>query len=150
MLTGITLSFSNTWTHSLLAIPFMKTNMNISFVFSNPPGSNYDFFTFQVIDSSGAPSSIATCNIIVNPVNDPPVSQNWTQAGSEDVPQLVDFMPYISDVDNDLSSLTVIITSLPQNGQLFTSSDGGVTFTQPITNIGMSHKHILIFRSGSV
>lgn len=89
-----------------------------------------------MIDSSGAQSGIARCSIIVNPVNDAPLAQSWTQTGLEDVPQFVDFRVRINDVDNTIDSLTVIITSLPSNGQLFISNDGGNTYTVSVTSIG--------------
>ena len=67
--------------------------------------------TFTIDDQITRLSTEAAVNIIVAPVNDPPQIVDWPEDGftfAEDEQMVVDFTPYIFDIDSD--SLTIIVS----------------------------------------
>jgi hypothetical protein len=88
------------------------------------PAANYngdDSFNWFVRDPAGA-TSTATASIEVTPVDDAPASQDKSVTTIRDVPvDITNFL--VSDVDNDVSAIDLIIVSLPVIGTLSDSSD---------------------------
>jgi uncharacterized protein YqcC (DUF446 family) len=84
------------------------------------PDADYygsDSFTFQANDGT-SDSNLATVNISVSPVNDPPVAYDQTVETDEGVPVEITLEAY--DVDGD--PLTWAIVSFPSNGTITTPS----------------------------
>lgn len=84
------------------------------------PAENFngtDSFTFKVNDGQ-ADSQLATVQIEVTPVNDPPIVLPQKQETAEDVP--VDFVLVATDIEND--PLTFSIVTLPSHGVLVTNT----------------------------
>ncbi|MFC2016680.1 DUF4838 domain-containing protein, partial [Chloroflexota bacterium] len=78
-----------------------------------PNFNDFDKFSFLVNDGA-ADSNIATINITVNPVNDPPVADDQSLGTDEDT--LLSVTLTASDVDND--PLTFSVVSGPTHGTL--------------------------------
>ncbi len=91
---------------NLVFAPALNFNGNVSFNWAGNDGTSY--------------SSIATVNISVTPVNDPPVVDNFNKTGNEDtvIPFVpADFTGHYTDAENN--ALTKIqVVSLPANGLL--------------------------------
>ncbi len=98
---------------------------------SVPTGSVYTSFTYRFNDGNGGLSSTYYAFIIVDPVNDPPVAQDFTITTLEDTSIVFNFTSFISDVDGD-TPLTITVQSLPGLGLLYSGTDG-VTFTTAVT-----------------
>lgn len=89
------------------------------------PNSNAfgeDQFSYIVIDSLGEESARALVTIVVEPVNDKPVSQALNYEVDEDSSLLI--TPQASDADND--SLSYLWLAQPSQGQLTKTIDGWV------------------------
>jgi hypothetical protein len=81
------------------------------------PAVNYhgpDSFTFQVTDTSGLTSNVATVSLTVRPVNDAPVATSQSLTTNEDIQVAVTLTG--TDVDGD--SLTYTVVQAPANGTL--------------------------------
>jgi hypothetical protein len=98
---------------------------------SVPTGSTFTSFTYRFTDGKGGVSATYTAFIIVDPVNDPPVAQDFTITTLEDISIVFNFTTFISDVDGD--ALTVSVGSLPALGLLYSGTDGA-TFNTAITS----------------
>ena len=93
-----------------------------------PDFNGSDSFTYTISDEHGA-TSVATVNVTVNEVNDPPVALDDTGESQNAV--------QISVLDNDVSGpaneigqmLTVVATSDPANGTVVINPDGTLTYT---------------------
>jgi len=78
------------------------TGLNVTFLFPNGVLSA----TVPLSLSDGAAEAVAEVNFTVTPVNDPPTCSAPTEwAATEDEPYDIDFDPYVSDVDNELTDL---------------------------------------------
>jgi hypothetical protein len=99
---------------------------------SEPVGSPYTTFTYQFTDGNGGTSPVYTATIIVDPVNDPPVADDFAVQTAEDTNVVIDFSSHVSDIDGD-TPLTIIVRSLPEYGTLYSGADGQ-TFTTAITS----------------
>jgi len=101
--------------------------------FTYTPALNYngpDSYTYKAKDPSGALSNVATVNINVKPVNDPPVAVNDAYSTDEDVALIV-AAPGVLANDNDVEGdpLTSILVKGPDYGQLTFNSNGSFTYT---------------------
>ncbi|WP_323740746.1 type I secretion C-terminal target domain-containing protein [Caenimonas koreensis] len=100
------------------------------------PGSVTRVVTVTVNDGT-ADSAVATANITVTPVNDPPVTSNVVANGNEDQPAPIAIPLVGTDVDGTVASFTV--SSLPTNGTLFYIDAGfetPVVIGSPIPSTG--------------
>ncbi len=91
-----------------------------------------DSFTFKVKDAEGSESNVATVQIKIRPVNDPPVAKDQSNiATDEDTP--VDITLDVSDVDHDPLTVTVPDSGegAPQHGKVTVDSNNPtkVTYT---------------------
>jgi hypothetical protein len=98
------------------------------------PSSNYngtDSFTYQVKDSNGALSNIATIDITVNAINDVPVTGADTGSLVEDDnPIIIDVLANDSDIEGGINFASVSITSNPKpNGTIEVLADGRIQYT---------------------
>lgn len=89
-----------------------------------------DQFSYKVIDSAGSESAPALVTIVVEPINDKPVSQALNYQVNEDDSVLI--TPQASDVDND--SLAYLWLAQPKQGQLTKTGEGWVYAPNPDFN----------------
>lgn len=102
----------------------------------SPNFNGTDSFTYQVSDD-GTPlpaltSNVATVNITIQAVNDPPVATDDTAITNEDIPVLIDVLANDNDdldvgSSLDLSALTV--ATEPQHGEATVNADGTIQYT---------------------
>jgi hypothetical protein len=101
---------------SIQTMPTQGTLLGVAPNLTYSPNANFagpDSFAF--ITSDGSQDSVpATVNIVVNPINDPPVGVNQQLSTPEDTP--LDFV--LDAVDPDGEMLTYSITSPPFSGSL--------------------------------
>ena len=79
------------------------------------PDNNWygtDTFTFEATDNRSNRTNVATATIIVNPINDPPTSENEGIETDEDTPIRTGF----SSLDVEGDPLSYIVVSQPANG----------------------------------
>jgi len=99
--------------------------------FNYAPAANFsgaDSFVVQVTDSLATDTIIV--NVIINPINDPPVAADDAYATDEDVPLNVAAPGVLSnDTDPDGDPLTAVVNTLPGNGTLTLNSDGSFVYT---------------------
>ena len=87
-----------------------------------------DTFQYRLVDSSGAPSAVATVTIDVGALNDPPVANPDTLTViTNSAADTVDLRVNDADVDGD--SLTVSAVSDGASGTVVSNGDGTVTYT---------------------
>lgn len=101
--------------------------------FTYTPDENYhglDAFTYQVSDGTDS-SDLAVVEILVNPVNDAPVSQNDEYVTDEDQQLVISTAAGVlandSDVDGDTLQVTLDVG--PEHGNLVFNPDGSFTYT---------------------
>lgn len=94
------------------------------------PNANYagsDSLTYSLLDSNGAASNVATLNITVTPVNDPPVAV--ADAPETDEDSVITFNVFVNDSDPDAGdSLTLVSVTDGGSGTYSFSPNGDVTF----------------------
>ncbi len=117
----------------LAAAPLHGTlSLNTNGSFSYVPASNYngsDGFTYRAFDGT-ANSSIATVNITIGGVNDPPVADNDSYNTVEDTTLNVAAAGILTnDTDIDGNSLTAILVSSASHGTLSLSANGSFVYT---------------------
>ncbi|MBR9813222.1 tandem-95 repeat protein, partial [bacterium] len=96
------------------------------------PAANFngsDSFSYTVNDNAGATSNIATVNITVNAVNDPPVAANDAATTDEDTPVNVFVLANDNDVDDGIDAASVAIVTNAPNGSAVVEPDGSVTYS---------------------
>ncbi|MGC1497993.1 MAG: tandem-95 repeat protein [Sulfitobacter sp.] len=85
--------------------------------------------TYTVNDPSGG-FATGTVNVTVNPVNDAPVAVDDVEATAFETDVVVDLIGNDTDIDNDVSELTLVTATVPADqGTLVDNGDGTVTFT---------------------
>jgi hypothetical protein len=84
-----------------------------------------DNFTFYAVDGvTGVQSTdVATCHLVVSPMNDPPITQNFRVFVAAGVTTIIPFNS--SDVDNTLPFKNAYITKYPTNGVLMPVASNG-------------------------
>ncbi|MEZ4711093.1 MAG: Ig-like domain-containing protein [Caldilineaceae bacterium] len=96
------------------------------------PAADYngpDAFTFKVNDGL-VDSNVATINITVNPVNDPPVALDDTATTDEDTPVTVNVQANDSaGPDNENQALTTTAVTTPAHGAAAINTDGSILYT---------------------
>uniref|UniRef100_UPI0004784E19 tandem-95 repeat protein n=1 Tax=Desulfovibrio oxyclinae TaxID=63560 RepID=UPI0004784E19 len=75
-----------------------------------------DTITYGVNDGQGGYDS-ATVNVVVNDVNEAPVSESFDVESTEAGPVEVDFLSHAQDADGEVSE--IIITKMPEGGTLY-------------------------------
>ncbi len=111
-------------------------NSDGTFVYT--PNANFfgaDSFTYRAVDPTGN-SAPATVNLTVTPVNDPPVANNDSYNGTEDI-SLTLVAPGLlaNDTDIDGNPLTAALRSPPGKGSVTVNANGSFTYTpNPNTN----------------
>ena len=106
-----------TYSFSILSNPANGSVALNDAIASYTPNDNWngtDTFTFEATDNRNARTNVATATIIVNPINDPPISENEGIETDEDTPVRTGFSS--SDVEGD--ALTYVIVSQPSNGTI--------------------------------
>ena len=96
-----------------------------------------DTITYVVTDGNGN-SDTATVTVTVNPVNDGPVAEDDTIAGTEDVALVLGVADIVTPNDTDVEGDTLTITGVsnPSNGTVVLNPDGTVTFTPTLNYNG--------------
>ena len=99
--------------------------------FTYQPGANFngsDSFTYKTVATGTVPSSsVATVNIIVNPVNDPPTAGDDAYEAVAGVPFVV-AAPGVLVNDQDIDGDTLSVTAAG-----FFSADGSINFASPVS-----------------
>jgi VCBS repeat-containing protein len=116
----------------------LSLNANGSFTYT--PASNYngaDSFTYKANDGS-ADSNVATVNITVTAVNDPPVANNDSYSTKVKTTRSVAAPGVLAnDGDVDSASLTAKLVSGTSHGTLTLNSDGSFVYTPVSTFQGV-------------
>ena len=95
------------------------------------PKANFygkDKFTYQVKDTSGAISNVATVSIVIDAVNDPPYADNDEAATNEDKPVTIRVTDGDRDEDGKIDPNSVTIVKQPAHGQATVLSQGRVVY----------------------
>ena len=95
-----------------------------------------DSFTYTVEDNLGLTSNVATVNITINEVNDPPVAQNDSAATEENISVQIDVLANDTDIDRVIDPTTVAVVTVPLNGTTSVHPTTGVITYTPNTNFG--------------
>ena len=105
-------------------------NLDGSFIYT--PQENYigsDSFTYRVFDTD-LYSNIATVNIDVQYMNDPPVANDDNYSTIEDVPIIISAPGVLeNDFDEENNPITASLVTNPTHGTLSLVSDGSFTYT---------------------
>nr|WP_242531532.1 Ig-like domain-containing protein [Priestia flexa] len=106
----------------------VTVNPNGQFVYT--PNANFngtDSFTVVVSDGQGG-TAVSTVTLIITPVNDAPVTQNYFVQTLEDTP----LTGQIFATDADGNPLTFSLQTAPANGVVTLNADGTYTYTPNI------------------
>ncbi len=108
----------------------LALNADGSFTYTpNADFSGTDSFTYFANDGTSN-SNLATVNITVNLVNDPPVANDDAYTTDEDTPLTVAAPGVLgNDTDTDGDPLTAVLDSTTSNGTLALNADGSFTYT---------------------
>ena len=119
--------------------PGLTNNGDGTFGYSPPSNTNGDVvFTYEVDDSVGATSNVATVTVTVLAVNDDPVAVDDTPSVDEDTPAGVTFdvLANDTDVDPDTLSLDSYDGSSITVGTLTDNGGGSFTYAAPPNYFG--------------
>src|SRR5262249_44695630 len=113
-------------------------SFNPNGTFRYTPDANYngpDSFTYKANDGYGD-GNVATANITVNPVNDPPVAVNDAYTTDEETTLMVPAATGVlaNDTDVEGSPLTAQLLAYPSRGSISFNANGSFTYT-PSTNV---------------
>jgi hypothetical protein len=87
-----------------------------------------DSFTYVVDDSSGETSNLATVDVTIDPVNDPPVAADDAAAGDEGALVVIDLAANDDDVDDGLDLASLLVITPPAFGTVTVNADGTVDY----------------------
>ncbi|MFZ5549396.1 MAG: beta strand repeat-containing protein, partial [Pseudomonadota bacterium] len=131
---GVTGTFNAGQTATITGVGTLLLNANGSYTFT--PAANWNG-TVPTVSYTTNTGSSSTLGITVTPVNDAPTSTGGAVTGTEDTPLVFTWAQFnVTDVDSNLSSLSVQITSLPADGvlQVFNGSAWvAVTLNQTVS-----------------
>ncbi|WP_210607808.1 tandem-95 repeat protein [Priestia flexa] len=133
----------NPLTYQLGTAPVNGTvtvNPNGQFVYT--PNLNFngtDSFTVIVSDGQGG-TAVSTVTLIITPVNDAPVTQNYFLQTLEDTP--LDGQIFATDVDGD--PLTFSLQTAPANGVVVLNPNGTYTYTPNLNFNGTDQFAVLV------
>ena len=124
--TGATLIITGSPSHGTVAIESATGRISYS------PGQDYfgnDSFSYQVKDANGAISNIAIVDVEVTPVNDAPIANNDAATTAEEMPLGIDVLANDTDVDNSMSTASLIIVGSPANGTVTVEPTGTISYS---------------------
>ncbi|MBW8883856.1 MAG: tandem-95 repeat protein, partial [Planctomycetia bacterium] len=115
--------------------------LNISGSFTYLPVHNYagsDSFTYRPSDNSLS-GSVVTVSLTVTPVNDPPVAKDDSYSVAKDTEKAVAAALGVlsNDTDVDSSTISAIIETGPDHGQLTLNADGSFRYLPTTGFIGV-------------
>ncbi|HVK08484.1 MAG TPA: Ig-like domain-containing protein, partial [Gemmataceae bacterium] len=117
---------------------------------SENPSTAARTVSFRVTDPDGNVSNIATRNIDITPVNDPPTADNDAYSTSEDTPLTVAAPGVLDgDADPEGTALAAILAAGPANGTLTLNANGSFTYT-PAPNFNGSDSFTYRASDGSL
>ena len=124
---------TNTLTAVLVSGPTHGSlTLNADGSFSYTPAADYtgpDSFTYRANDGT-TNSGVATVNLTVTPVSDPPVAVNDSYTTAEDTTLNVSSPGVLAnDTDADTNTLTAVLVSGPTHGSLTLNADGSFSYT---------------------
>lgn len=130
-------------TYILMATPSqgsvtLNTNGSYSYVANNNATGN-DSFSFRVNDGQ-LDSNVATISVNFNTSNQPPLANNLTVNGQEDIPVIAS----VTGSDPENSSLTFAVVTGPSSGSVSLNSNGNFTYTP---NLNFNGSDSFTFRS---
>jgi large repetitive protein len=111
--------------------------VNADGTYTYTPSLNYngsDSFTYTIIDAN-EDRSTATATVIVNSINDLPLTTDDVATTNEDAGITISVLSNDVDVDGDM--LTVTSTTTPAHGTVMINANGTVTYTPNINYSGI-------------
>lgn len=89
-----------------------------------------DAFTYQAVDPGGLRSEVVAVEVLIEPVNDPPVGAEDAYVTDEDTPLVVepDLGVLFNDTDAEGDLLTAVLEVPPEHGELALRPDGGFVY----------------------
>jgi len=88
-----------------------------------------DSFTYSIKDLTQLESNAATVDLVVNPVNDPPIANDDAGIVQEGSFTNINLSGDDVDVDDGLDLTSIVIIDPPSFGTTFVNGDGSVTYT---------------------
>ncbi|MCJ8272337.1 MAG: tandem-95 repeat protein, partial [Psychrosphaera sp.] len=96
------------------------------------PGNDFagtDSFTYQLTDSEGELSNVATVELTGVAVNSPPLTNNDSVQIGQDTSVSINVLANDSDIDGSLNQTSLKILSEPTQGFVVVQSNGDITYT---------------------
>ena len=122
----------NVLTYSIIASPMNGTLSGMPPNVIYTPVLNYfglDSFTFKANDGL-VDSNVATVDITVTSVNDPPVAVDDSASTARNTPVIINLIANDTDIDGTINPGSVVITTQPtRGGTIANHLNGTVTFT---------------------
>ncbi len=94
----------------------------------NPNFAGLDSLKYTVKDDQGLLSNAATAIITVNSVNDPPIALNDSVTTPKDTNVLISVLSNDLDIDGQLDPSSLVVVSVPANGQATPNAGGSVLY----------------------
>ncbi len=96
------------------------------------PDANYtgsDSFTYQIDDTNGATSNVASVMINVSGVNDAPIAANDSGTTDEDTAVIIDLVSNDTDLEGTIDATSATVVAQPSNGSVTIDTSGQATYT---------------------